>query len=198
MEATSTLVQTDSKQVIRCVNDRALIQRYLHQQDVAALRELLGGHEDGLFRYLQKMLRHQQDSEDALQDTFRKALAALPEYREENHFKSWLFRIGHNTALEVIRRRRKIVKMPDVADAEFETPSDGPRETMIRRERAERLREAVAALPQHERAVVLLRLEQDLSFREIAEIVEAPLGTVLARMHKAKERLKTQLANAIT
>jgi RNA polymerase sigma-70 factor (ECF subfamily) len=78
----------------------------------------------------------------------------------------------------------------------LDASSSGPREVLIQREREDELHEAIAALPQPERAVVLLRLQEELSFKEIAQVVNAPLGTVLARMHKAKKRLRAQL-NAI-
>ena len=169
-----------------------LIQRYLSQGDIAAVRDLLRNYEEGHYGYLWHMLKHQQDCEDALQDTFRKALEALPTYREERHFKSWLFRIGHNTGIEIIRRRKRIVEMPETLEDHVVVPSSGPRESLIQRELVEELHDAIATLPHSERAVVLLRLEEELSFKEIAQVVDAPLGTVLARMHKAKKRLRTQ------
>lgn len=173
-----------------------LIQRYLSQGDIGAVRDLLRHYEEGLYGYLWQMLKNQHDSEDALQDTFRKALEALPAYREESHFKSWLFRIGHNTGIEIIRRRQRIGEMPEALEGHLDAPSSGPREALIQRERADELHDAIAALPQPERAVVLLRLQEELSFKEIAQVLNAPLGTVLARMHKAKKRLRAQL-NAI-
>ncbi len=170
-----------------------LIQRYLSQGDIAAVRDLLRNYEKGLYGYLWNMLKHQQDCEDALQDTFRKALEALPAYREERHFKSWLFRIGHNAGIEIIRRRKRIVEMPEPLEDQVIVPSSGPRESLIQRELTEELNDAIANLPPTERAVVLLRLEEELSFKEIAQVVDVPLGTVLARMHKAKERMRSQL-----
>ena len=107
-------------------NESDLIRLYLRQGEVEAVKELFASYEDGLFRYLWQMLRHQQDSEDALQETFRKALKALPGYREENHFKSWLFRIGHNTALDVIRRRKKVVEMDEGQEDGLQDRGDGP------------------------------------------------------------------------
>ncbi|MDC0325223.1 RNA polymerase sigma factor [bacterium] len=169
-----------------------LIKRYLSQGDIEAVRDLFRNYEQGLYGYLWQMLKHQQDCEDALQDTFRKALEALPTYREESHFKSWLFRIGHNTGIEIIRRRKRIIEMPEALEGHLDAPSPGPREILIQSELAEELHHAIAALPQSERAVVLLRLQEELSFKEIAQVVDAPLGTVLARMHKAKKRLRAQ------
>lgn len=174
------------------VNADILIQRYLSQGDIGALRDLFRHYEEGLYGYLWQMLKHQQDCEDALQDTFRKAIDALPAYRDENQFKSWLFRIAHNTGIEIIRRRKRVLEMPEALENHLDAPFLGPRESLIQREQEDELHEAIAALPQSERAVVLLRLQEELSFKEIAQVVDAPLGTVLARMHKAKKRLRAQ------
>ncbi|MEM6911325.1 MAG: RNA polymerase sigma factor [Verrucomicrobiota bacterium] len=178
------------------VTDRDLIERYLREGDAEAARSLLRPHETGLFGYLWTMLRHQQDSEDALQETFRKALQALPSYQERKHFKSWLFRIGHHTALDLLRRRQKIVawESPDWEALPTEEPA--PSELLSHKERLAELQAALDRLPEAEREVVGLRLHAELSFKEIAETLGAPLGTVLSRMHKAKERLRSQLTPA--
>ena len=138
------------------MEDSVLIERFLRSGDLDAAEELLGRYEQELYNYLRQMLRHSQDSEDAMQEAFARALRALPRYREESHFKSWLFRIGHNE------------------------------------ERAKALHAAIELLPDHQREVIALR-QNDIPFKEIAAITGAPIGTVLARMHKAKHRLRTLL-----
>ncbi|MEM1083528.1 MAG: sigma-70 family RNA polymerase sigma factor [Verrucomicrobiota bacterium] len=175
-------------------SDRDLIDHYLRKGDTASVRELLGRYEDRLHRYLWQMLRHHQDCEDALQESFRKALKALPNYHEESHFKSWLFRIGHNTALDMIRRRKKIVELDGLDGSDMKSGDEQPREAIEAKEQAEAVRRAVDDLPAHEREVVSLRMQADLSFREIAQAIGVPLGTVLGRMHKAKQRLRTKLS----
>lgn len=132
-----------------------------------------------------------------MQETFSKVLLALPRYREENHFKSWLFRIGRNEAIEIIRRRRRTV----VAEAPEECLGADPlidrqpaaREVMEQKERLQSLDKAIAQLPDTEREVLALRLQGDLPFKEIAQVIDVPIGTVLARMHRAKKRLKPLL-----
>ena len=80
--------------------------------------------------------------------------------------------------------------MPDTLEEQLTAPSSGPHESLIQREREDELHDAIAALPDSEQAA-LLRL-QELSFKEIAEVVDAPFGTVLGRMHNAKKRLRAQ------
>ena len=173
------------------MDDSSLIDRFCRAGDLRAASELFGRYERELYNYLWQMLRNTHDSEDVLQETFVRALRALPRYREENHFKSWLFRIGHNEGLNVIRRRKRANALPESApEPASEDSAAAPVEAA---ERASALHEAIAELPDVERQVVVMRLQSEMPFREIAEVVGAPLGTVLARMHNAKRRLKTIL-----
>ncbi len=140
------------------------------------------------------MLRQTHDAEDAMQETLIKALRALPRYREENHFKSWLFRIAHHEVVNTIRRRQRQElheEPPGANRAETGNPFGAHR--LEGRERAVHLQQAIEALPESERQVVLLRIQQELSFKQISEVLDAPLGTVLGRMHAAKQRLKATL-----
>ena len=180
------------------MKDSDLIQKFCREGDAKAAEELLGRHERALYNYLWHMLRHTQDCEDVIQVTFAKVLNALSRYREENHFRSWLFRIGHNEAVNVIRHRKRFVPdaapeiHPEAQPAASVRPED-PSRQLNRAERIRALNEAIANLPEAEREVVILRLQEDIAFKEIARITEAPVGTVLARMHNAKKRLKTIL-----
>ncbi|MEM7791038.1 MAG: sigma-70 family RNA polymerase sigma factor [Verrucomicrobiota bacterium] len=176
------------------MNEQELIQLYRKKGDITAIRELFQRYEDRLFRYLWQMLRHQQDSEDALQETFRKALKAMPRYEERNQFKSWLFRIGHNTALNVIQKRKRMSELDEEASDILVADGRNPAEALAKRERTEVLSRAVNNLPESEREVVSLRMQAELSFVEISNLQRVPLGTVLARMHRAKEKLRVQLA----
>ncbi len=178
------------------MDDSLLIRKFCSDGDGNAAVELLGKHQRALYQFIWQMLHHSQDCEDAMQETFSKALLALPRYREKNHFKSWLFRIGRNEAVEIIRRRCIVV-----AEAPEECLGADPlidrqpaaMEVMVQKERLQSLDRAIAQLPDAEREVLALRLQGDLPFKEIAEVIDVPIGTVLARMHRAKKRLKPLL-----
>ena len=179
------------------MDDSFLIRKYCNEGDGDAAIELLKQYERPLYQYIWQMLQQQQDCEDVMQETFRKALRALPDYREENHFKSWLFRIGRNEAIDIIRRRRRTI----VAEAPEEylggvqdiVSLPGARELIEERESVQALMRAIALLPEKEKEVVAMRTQGELPFKEIAKIIGAPIGTVLARMHAAKKRLKSLL-----
>ena len=179
------------------MDDSFFIQKYCDEGDGDAAIELLKRYERPLYQFIWQMLQQQQDCEDVMQETFRKALKALPDYREENHFKSWLFRIGRNEAIDIIRRRRRTI----VAEASEEylgvaeniVSLPGPRELIEEKESVQALMRAIALLPEKEKEVVAMRTQGELPFKEIAKIVGAPIGTVLARMHAAKKKLKSLL-----
>ena len=174
------------------VNEYKLVRTYLSSGDAEAARTLFAPYEKPLFGYLWNMLKNQQDSEDALQDTFCKALNALPKYKEDNHFKSWLYRIAHNTAVDQIRKRRKVVVMDDVHPTDAESDAQPtPTQALNKKEQYRDLKNAVASLTQKEREVVTLRFLSDLSFKEIAQITGEPIGTVLSRVSRAKDHLKS-------
>ena len=179
------------------MDDSLLIRKFCSDGDGEAAAELLGKYERALYQFIWQMLHHSQDCEDAMQETFSKALRALPRYREEDYFKSWLFRIGRNEAINIIRRRRRTV----VAESPEEHLEADPlidrrpavSEVMEQRERLRALDHAIARLPDVEREVLAMRLQGDLPFKEIAKIIGAPIGTVLSRMHSARKRLKPLL-----
>ncbi len=183
------------------MDDRNLIRRYCENGDPRAAAQLFERYEDGLYNFIWQMLRHQQDAEDATQEAIRKALAALPRYEPRFAFKTWLYRIGRNEAINVIRKRKRLVvheSPEELADAdESLTDSGDPQAKLDALERRDALRAAIAQLPDVEREVLILRFQDEVPFKEIAKITAAPLGTVLARMHNAKKRLKRILQPAV-
>ncbi|MEM7147471.1 MAG: sigma-70 family RNA polymerase sigma factor [Verrucomicrobiota bacterium] len=177
------------------MEDSQLIDRFCRLGERDAAQELLRRYERSLTNYLWQMLRHPQDCEDAVQETFGKVLRALPAYREENRFEQWLFRIGRNQALNMIQHRKRVVMDPEPENLgpQFESPLPDAAASLEAKERIQALERAIAKLPEAEREVIILRSQADLPFKQIAELTGAPLGTVLARAHKARQKLKSLL-----
>ena len=130
-------------------------------------------------------------AEDAAQEAFIRAWMHLPKYRPEAPFRSWLYRIAINAALDVLRRERKTV---DIDEIPLMTSKDGPEATMVQAEREEQIRQAVMALPDASRSVLVLREYEGLSYREIADVLGIPIGTVMSRLNYARNRLRAVLA----
>lgn len=174
---------------MRPVSDAELIQKYLETKDVVHVRTLLERYESQLLGYLIRILNGRHDAEDALQETFCKALRALPKYRESNQFKSWIYRIAHNEAMNVIRARGRVELREQPVEPEATDLANAATD-LIAREDLDQLEDAITQLPDAERRVVMMRMKSDLAFKEIAKIENCSINTVLGRMHNAKKRLR--------
>ncbi len=158
-----------------------------------AVETLFGRYQDPIYGFLVSMLRESHDAEDVLQETFFKALRGLKNYREQQQFKAWIYRIARNEALTLIRKRSRMTPQEDPYQAAQMTevdPSVQPREQVEKAEALESLEAALAELPAVEREVVLLRIKADIPFKEIAALMDCSVNTVLGRMHNAKKRLR--------
>jgi RNA polymerase sigma-70 factor (ECF subfamily) len=129
-------------------------------------------------------------AEDAAQEAFLRGWQKLSSYRVGTSFPSWLYRIAVNASRDVLRRRQPTA---DVANVPLTDPQVGPEAALVQKERGERVREAVLALPPASRVTLVLREYEGLSYREIAEVLDVPTGTVMSRLHYARTRLREML-----
>lgn len=149
------------------------------------------------------LLRHPQDAEDAVQDALLKAYKAFNGYAGGSA-RAWLLTIVRNTCLSAIDRRRvegNVIVMHSVLRAREQMHASSQRDPapladarMIAEDDRSRVHAAVAALPAQFREVLVLREFHDLDYREIARIVGTPVGTVMSRLSRARERLRELLA----
>jgi RNA polymerase sigma-70 factor (ECF subfamily) len=130
-------------------------------------------------------------ADDAAQETFIRAWQHLPGYRPRSPFRNWLYRIATNVARDALRRERETVSLDSVPLANSE---QGPEAAVEGKERGDRVRQAVLSLPPASRAVLVLREYEDLSYREIADTLGIPMGTVMSRLNYARNRLRESLA----
>jgi RNA polymerase sigma-70 factor, ECF subfamily len=148
------------------------------------------------------LLRHPQDAEDALQEGILKAFKSFHGYNGGNA-QGWLLAIVRNTCLTLMERRRaegrvvvRAVSAPLQDHQQGTVPDPSPQQdaAIIAEEECRRIRDAVAALPLPFREVLVLREYHDLPYREIADIIGAPVGTVMSRLARARERLAVALS----
>jgi RNA polymerase sigma factor (sigma-70 family) len=182
--------------------------------DLKVIRRCKRGEEDAFAQILERyrapiynlcyrMTRNPEDARDLGQEIFIKVFSLLDRYDEEYAFSSWLFRIATNHCIDHLRRNRlRFLSLErdggyDDEEAEMQIPDPGPRPDvkLQRREAVERLEEVIAELPPHYRVITLLRHDQELSYEEIAEVLDLPLGTVKARIHRARNMIQ-QILNA--
>ncbi len=130
-------------------------------------------------------------AEDAAQEAFIRAWQHLPSYRPRSPFRNWVYRIATNVALDALRREKETV---DVDALPLAAPGAGPEAAVEGKERGEWVRQAVLALPPASRTALVLREYEGLSYREIADTLGIPIGTVMSRLNYARTRLRESLA----
>ena len=169
--------------------------------DERAFRSLLDKYERPVFSICMRMVRNRDEATDLAQESFIKVFTMLERYNPTYAFSSWLFKITSNLCIDYLRKRRiETYPMDDPIDGEkgeiqrqYESGEPDPDTVFDRKEKMSRLNEAIEALPDHYRVMLILRHQENLSYEEIASTLEIPLGTVKARIHRAREMLKTNL-----
>ncbi len=165
--------------------------RQAQQGSREAFAVLVRHYWDRLYRWLYHLSHDRHTAEDVAQESFLKAFANLASFRPGTSFQAWLFRIGHNTLLNERRATKKVRQsFPENVPALHA----GPEEEAMSREAMQLLARAVGRLPKEFRAAFLLRAEEELSFREIAEVLQTTEETARWRVFKARQKLMESLA----
>jgi len=160
------------------------------QGDRQAFGELVRRHREGVINVVYRMCGDANLAEDAAQEAFIRAWQHLPGYRPRSPFRNWVYRIATNAALDVLRRERETV---DIDEMPLASSNKGPEATAEGKERGERVRQAVLALPPASRAALVLREYEGLSYQEIADTLDIPIGTVMSRLSYARGKLRESL-----
>ena len=180
--------------------DADLVRRCL-SGDQRACRDLVRRYERPVYSVLMRVVRRSEDAEDLVQETFVKVFKALDRYDPERPFAAWIFTIASRLAIDHFRRRRiqtVSLSYSDPGSSEERTmdvEDTGLKPDEITSNAEEELQTSaiIDSLPEHYRIVVLLRHQQDLSYEEIAQALNLPLGTVKARIHRARALLKDRI-----
>jgi RNA polymerase sigma-70 factor (ECF subfamily) len=162
--------------------------------DSSAFNGIVEQYQLRLFRFAYRYLRDRAEAEDAVQEAFVRAYRALPAYRPDGFFSSWIYRILLNECRRRQRRRRPMVAL-DFAER-MSGPSD-PQQELLALERNTYLRAAVDALPEHYRLVLLLFYFEDMSVAHIARALSLSISAVKVRLHRGRERLAGRLGNIL-
>ncbi len=197
-----------SRPALSCIEGRVnepgfeqLLER-AQRLDPDALRSLIEAYSPRVYGLVYRLTGCRDAAEDLLQATFLRVVRMLPAYRHSDRFDAWLFRIAANLVRDRARsneRRRRAFGTPapgspdDRARWVPDPRDDGPAEHLERREGSARLAKSLEKLPEIDRQIVILRHYAELPFREIASVLDIPLGTALSRAHRALARLRADL-----
>jgi RNA polymerase sigma-70 factor (ECF subfamily) len=170
------------------LTDAMLLARY-RAGDPRALEALFARHEVALYQFLLGMLRDHHQAEDALQETFVRALERLDGV-DPSHLRGWLFTVAYHQALLARRRQRSRPARALDDEAAIRGRELAPDQEAARRDDARRLLALLDQLPAAQREVIRQRVYEGKRFRDIADDLACPLNTALARMHEGLKRLR--------
>lgn len=174
------------------------LQRY-KKGDIQALGRLVEHYRRPLYGFILRMTEGKTDADEIFQEVWLRAIKRLESFRKGN-FLSWLFRIAHNLIIDQARVAKRKVELNDGEDDARSSWEDGitdggldPSGEILEKEIGERVKKAVNLLPAEQREVFLMRVDGDLTFKEIAGIQGVSINTALARMQYALDKLRQHL-----
>jgi RNA polymerase sigma-70 factor, ECF subfamily len=169
-----------------------------------ALDELFRRYRLVAYRVAYRLLNHEADALDAVQDGFIKALIHLPSFEGRSSFKTWLLRVVSNASLDLGRQRGRHETVnvdalgPSVREDLEPFIDVNPGQDLERADLRRKLQEALAQLPAAQRQTFVLHAEAELSYREVAEVLGISIGTVMSRLYYARQKLRSLLKNWMT
>jgi len=180
--------------------DQALVER-AQRGEKRAFGLLVSKYQRRVFRLLSRFVRDPNEVEDIAQEAFIKAYRALPQFKGNSAFYTWLYRIAVNTAKNWLATQRRRAPLSGVAIEEVEQfeSAEGLREVatpdavLLSHEVADVVNRAIERLPEELRTAIVLREIEGLSYEDIAEAMSCPIGTVRSRIFRAREAIATQL-----
>jgi RNA polymerase sigma-70 factor (ECF subfamily) len=153
---------------------------------------------DGLYGYAMVLTRNHAEAEDLVQETYVRAIPAMNRLRSENNVKGWLFRILRNAWLNDLRKQRTAPEIAwtdegDDSVRDIAEPSKDSYHAFVSKMEKEQVQAAIQALSVKFREIILLREFEGLSYHEIAELLDCPVGTVMSRLARARSKLRILL-----
>ena len=152
-----------------------------------------------LFRTALRMTRNREDAEDLVQETTTKAFSAIGRFEEGTNFRAWIFKILTNTFINNYYRVRDRDKLPSLDEMEEETSFQpvfegiSPEQALLNTLTKEDIQKAIDNIPMEFKSVVVLTLVEGFSYKETADILDIPIGTVMSRLHRGRKILQNAL-----
>ena len=172
-------------------NETELVTR-AQNGDRNAFSELVRIHAYGVMNVVYRMCGDMHIAEDAAQETFIQAWLRFSSYQQKSSLRNWLYRIAVNTAIDMLRKDKRILPNA-VEDLHLTDDQAGPEALFLTGERTDLVQGAISTLPDASRAVLILREYEGFSYKEIADSLDIPVGTVMSRLNYARKLLKEKL-----
>lgn len=185
-------------------DDLELVRRAVESNDQQAYAELLSRYRESIFHVILKMVNDRDDADDLTIETFAKAFRSLPAFRPDFAFSTWLFKIATNAGIDHIRKKKlstfsidKTIKESDGDEYQVTVADNSmdPEEELISGQKALMLRSFVDSLKPRYKRLIELRYYEQLSYEEISDKLEMPLGTVKAQLFRARDLLHQVMKN---
>ncbi|MDX5337882.1 MAG: sigma-70 family RNA polymerase sigma factor [Cyclobacteriaceae bacterium] len=182
----------------KALEDFDLIDKAVEEKDQTAYAMLMKRYKKAVYFMILKMIRDADDAEDLTMEAFAKAFRNLHRFKKDYTFSTWLFRIATNNTIDFIRKKKlKTMSLNTTLSddsgnsvtIDVEDDENNPQDEFIKSQRIEMVRVFVDKLPPKYRKLVQLRYFDELSYEEIAQELEKPLGTVKAQLHRSRELL---------
>ena len=179
------------------MTDEKLLIRKILSGDQSAFAELVERYQKPVYSLCLRMAGNPADAEDLAQEAFLKAWRGLSNYKFESTFSTWLYRLTSNVCIDFLRQQKRkgtlsFIVSEENDGAEPEVPDDQPlpEECVLQKEKQQAVASAMAELEEEYRLVLTLRVVDELSYEQIAEVLNIKLGTVKSRIARARERLR--------
>ncbi|PIP16719.1 MAG: hypothetical protein COX46_00485 [bacterium (Candidatus Ratteibacteria) CG23_combo_of_CG06-09_8_20_14_all_48_7] len=177
------------------------LMRQLQNGQKETFDEIVLRYKDRLVNFIYRFSGNKKDSEDIAIETFLRVYQNSGSYDSSRPFSSWFYKIAMNLTLN---RIREIKSHPTISLSEeikegmpveqvIAVAEESPQESLLRNERAARVKKAISGLPEHLRSVIIMREYQDMDYETIASVLDCPIGTVRSRLSRARELLKKTL-----
>jgi RNA polymerase sigma-70 factor (ECF subfamily) len=189
--------------------DEAILDNFRKTRDPALFKSLVRRYQNRVYNAAFRILGNAEEAEDVVQDTCIKIHQNIESFNKNSSFAAWIFRIAHNSCLDIVRTRQRRKNLHaaafdpladlDGADANTNVvsqaadPGPGPSEMLDSREQGAVVAEKLAMLPESQRAVLILHDVEGFSYEEVAMIVGEKLGTVRSRIHYGRQKLRELL-----
>jgi len=177
--------------------DHMLIVR-AKRGDSQAFESLVRKYQKSIYYLCHRMTGAHQSADDLSQDTFIKAYLSLQTFNEGMNFFSWIRRIAVNSAINFLKKRKRETPLGDremrSADTPDASPQELPQDTLQKKQMVNKFKEALSELPDDQRVIFVLKVYDHQSYEQIAAMLKIPHGTVMSRLSRARQKLKSDMS----